>query len=470
MLLSWEAQVPANPKYVLGQVRISNANGVFELAIALAEKFNGEIINGDALQMYEGLPIATNKIPPTERKSIPHHLLGGVKFDEEPWKVGKYVHAASQIIEDIAARGKLPVVVGGTHYYIQSLLFVGDIDRQAHAEYTSAGAQEARWPILAASNLEMLHYLRSVDPELATRWHPNDRRKIRHSLEVYFRCGRKPSDLWRKQRKATGPAEETTAFNQEVSGKTENSTGDDSSSLRFDPLMLCVYAEQDQLRQRLDQRVDKMVEDGLIEEVALMYHYLQKLEQSGRTMDLSSGIWAAIGFKELLPYLKASGVGRVDAEKMKQEGIELTRIATRQYAKSQQRWIRGKLLRALRDNSALDKVILLNGTNPSQWNDNVEGIASDAVSAFLAERQIPRTTSASVIMNDILVPKETADIKARHCEVCNLTMMTQREWDKHPKSKKHRRATKPIVDWAALYPRSDGRTSDAQPQEALENG
>ncbi|KAL8972838.1 MAG: hypothetical protein Q9183_000313 [Haloplaca sp. 2 TL-2023] len=448
----------------------STGTGKSQLAVALAEKFNGEIVNGDALQMYEGLPIATNKIPPKERKSIPHHLLGGVKLDEEPWKVGKYVHAASQIIEDIIARGKLPVVVGGTHYYIQSLLFVDDMNRQAHAEYTSAAAQEARWPILAASTLEMLQYLRNVDPETASRWHPNDRRKIRHSLEVYLRYGRKPSDLWRMQRKATDSAEGTTVLNQEVPWEAENSTQDDLSSLRLDPLMLCIYAEQDQLRQRLDRRVDKMVEDGLIEEVALMHHYLQKQEQSGRTVDLSGGIWAAIGFKELLPYVAASGTGRVDAEEMKQEGIELTRIATRQYAKSQQRWIRGKLLRALKDNSALDKMILLNGTNLSQWNDNVEEIASDAVSAFLEERQIPTTTGASDTMNDILVPKESADIKARHCEICNVTMMTQREWDKHPRSKKHRRATKPIVDWAALYPRSNGRSPDAQSQEVLENG
>ncbi|KAL8869618.1 MAG: hypothetical protein Q9174_004137 [Haloplaca sp. 1 TL-2023] len=469
-LARWSSMSTPLPKPRVVTIVGSTGTGKSRLAVALAQKFNGEIINGDALQMYEGLPIATNKIPLTERKSIPHHLLGGIKLDEEPWKVGKYVHAASQIIGDIVTRGKLPIIVGGTHYYIQSLLFVDDIGRQAHAEYQSAQAQEAKWPILAASNQEMLHYLRNVDPEIASRWHPNDRRKIRHSLEVYFRYGRKPSDVWRMQGTATDTGEETPVFNKEVSGKTGNSPQDDSSALRFDPLLLHTYAEQDQLRQRLDRRVEMMVEDGLLEEVALMHHYLQKQQRSGRTVDLSSGIWAAIGFKELLPHVKAATAGHVDAEKMKKEGVELTRIATRQYAKSQQRWIRGKLLRALRDNSALDKIVPLDGTNLSLWSTNVERIASDAVSAFLEKRQIPTTTSTSTTMTDILVPKETTDIKARHCKMCNLTVMTQREWDKHPRTKKHRRAVKPIVDWAALYPKPNGRALDAQSQEALENG
>ncbi|KAL8734483.1 MAG: hypothetical protein Q9166_001382 [cf. Caloplaca sp. 2 TL-2023] len=447
--------------------------GKSRLAVALAERFDGEIINGDALQMYEGLPIATNKLPFAERQSIPHHLLGSVKLDAEPWTVKKYVRDATAIIGEVIARGKLPIVVGGTHYYTQSLLFESSLVNETPTEPLPAEAQEEKWPILAASTMEMLDHLHAIDPEIASRWHPNDRRKIRHSLEVYLTSGKQPSDLYREQRKTCAASRSSKATSLGNSDQEVIAAHESTSSVRFDPLLLWIYADFAQLPARLDQRVDKMVQNGLIQEVESMQHYLQQQERSGVAVDQSSGIWTAIGFKELLPYVSASAAGELpigDQEPMKKQGIELTKTATRQYARQQQRWIRGKLLRALEENGVLERMVVLDGTELSQWPQNVEAVANDAVSAFLSGDPLPREASPSRFASDVLVPKAEPHIKARYCEICKMTLMTQKEWDAHPKSKKHRKATRKPIDWQALYPKFQGQNNVYHTGSAAEHG
>ncbi|KAL8661918.1 MAG: hypothetical protein Q9202_005201 [Teloschistes flavicans] len=399
----------------------ATGTGKSKLAVALAEKFNGEIINADAMQMYEGLPVATNKIPFLERKSIPHHLLGCVKPIEEPWKVGKYVRTAMKIIENILGRGRLPILVGGTHYYIQSLLFKETIVDRLESDYKTAEAQEIEWPILAASTSEMLEQLRRVDPELASKWHPNDRRKIRHSLELYHTSGKKPSDIYREQREAASRNGSCQTLHDQGHRQVTDNVNHSAPSLQLDPLVLWTYAEPDKLATRLDLRVEQMVQNGLIEEVVSMQKSLQNLKQTGFKTDQASGIWTAIGFKELAPYVMASPAGDAGSdhlEMMKQKGVELTQSATRQYARRQHIWIRGKLLRALQDNHKLHQTVLLDSTELAQWQQSVEEPAVDAVSTFLMGK--PPLTSPKVA-HAMLVPKAGANIKARHCDVCDVT-------------------------------------------------
>ncbi|KAL8817605.1 MAG: hypothetical protein Q9223_003597 [Gallowayella weberi] len=427
------------------------------LAVALAERFDGEIINGDALQMYEGLPIATNKLPLAERRSIPHHLLGCVQLDAETWKVGKYVRHANAIVRDIVARGKLPIVVGGSHYYTQSLLFQTNLVDKGSKEHLSVEAQEAKWPILAASTGHMLDRLHVVDPEIASRLHPNDRRKIRHSLEVYLTTGKKPSDLYQEQRNMPSPSVSSQERIFENGDEGLLAAPEPTSELRFDPLLLWVHVDRKELLARLDQRVDTMVHAGLIEEVEAMQQYLQKQQQNGVSIDQSSGIWTAIGFKELLQYVLTGSDRALDANGsavMKKQGIELTKIATRQYARQQQKWIRNKLLRALKENHMLSHLVVLDGTEISQWKHNVEAIAADAVTAFLAGGPLPNASALSKAMTEIVLPRAEPHIKARCCEICKVTLMTQQQWDAHPKSKKHRKATKIPVDWQAINAKS----------------
>lgn len=405
--------------------------------------------------MYEGLPIATNKLPYLKRKSIPHHLLGCVKWSDEPWAVGKFVTAATAIIREIVARGKLPIIVGGTHYYVQSLLFESSL-ATADLEHQSVRLQEEKWPILAASTEAMIAELRRIDPEEATRWHPNDRRKIRHSLETFLISGRIPSDVYRAQRAAAAARNDSRSPGNKACGLNEAQVNDAASPLRFDPLIFWTYADPEKLSTRLDRRVDAMVEAGLIEEVESMHRVLQEQERPKNFVDQSSGIRSAIGFKEFLPYIFASqsdGLGVPNLTKIKIQAIDSTKIATRKYAKQQRTWIRGKLLRALEEHNALDRMVPLNGTELSLWRQNVEEHAATVLSAFLRGKPLPKTPRTASLERDILVPAAKPEIKARYCGICDLTVMTQKEWDAHPRSKKHRRATKAPIDWASLYPK-----------------
>ncbi|KAL9596204.1 MAG: hypothetical protein Q9219_005956 [cf. Caloplaca sp. 3 TL-2023] len=386
-------------------------------------------------------------------------MLGCIKLNEEPWTVAKFVRAVIAIIEDMARRGKLPIIVGGTHYYMQSLLFESSLV-SAGAEHQTADALERRWPILAASTSDMLDELQKIDPEEAARWHPKDRRKIRHSLEVYLTSGRRPSDLYREQHKSINATKGSEPLGAEANGKAFPSTKVGLSSTRFLPLILWIHADLHILSERLDQRVRKMEASGLVEEVKELQQYLQRVEQSGTQVDMSSGIWTAIGFKELLPYVLASQrkENTTDSlERMKNLGIEKTQAATKQYAKRQKRWIQGRFLRALQDHNMLDNVMLLNGTDPSKWQHDVEIPANDAVSAFLTGEPLPRTTMSPNAVSQILTPHAKPQIKARYCPICDMTLMTQKEWEHHPRSKKHRRATKSAVDWQALYPKLPGQ-------------
>jgi tRNA dimethylallyltransferase len=153
-------------------------------------------VNGDAMQMYKGLPIITNQIPVHERHGIPHHMLACIELDQPSWRITRFKREALKIIQEIRSRGKTPILVGGTHYYTQAVLFHKTIlpsDQELDAA-SDDSAEEEKFPILEASTEEMLQKLREVDPVMAERWHPNERRKIRRSLQIYLQTGRRASD------------------------------------------------------------------------------------------------------------------------------------------------------------------------------------------------------------------------------------------------------------------------------------
>ena len=177
-----------------------------------------------------------------------------------------------------------------------------DVDRIAREQ------QEQKWPILGASTEEVLEELQRVDPVMARRWHPNDRRKIRRSLEIWLTTGRKASEVYYQQRQArtSTDSQTTQAIWEPIESPDdmyERSVTDSNSPLSYDTLIFWTYADSDVLSPRLENRVDKMVSEGLLEEVQSMYDFFQDREQQGSTVDQSRGIWVAIGFKENLPYI-----------------------------------------------------------------------------------------------------------------------------------------------------------------------
>jgi tRNA dimethylallyltransferase len=181
-----------------------NCPGKSRLAVDLAKRFHGEIINADAMQCYRGLDIATCKVTAAEMQGVPHHLMSFLPATRQ-YIVKEFVRDARAAIDEIHARGRVPIVVGGTHYYVQSLLFKNtlvdvdardgrysdeddknDLKRKREAVVDAMDdTSRAEWKALDAMSMkELFDRLQQVDPLMAEKWHPNDGRKIKRSLQV----------------------------------------------------------------------------------------------------------------------------------------------------------------------------------------------------------------------------------------------------------------------------------------------
>lgn len=424
----------------------------------MAQRFNGEIINGDSIQMYSGLPIATNKISIEEQKSIRHHLLGFISLHERPWEVASFRQNATQVVEEIHARGKIPILVGGTHYYTQALLFKDDIIEGPPVD-VARQEWEKTWPILGASTEEMIEELRKVDPIMAERWHPKERRRIKRSLEIYLTTGKRASETYQQQRLRKSEmlfkASDNSA-GQPASSNEEPSTVN-VSSLVYDTLIFWTHVDSSVLKSRLEDRVEAMVIKGLIQEAQSMFECLQAIGFGEEVGKSDVGIRTAIGYKEFLPYLlgqNADNKTTEELENLTKEGIERTKIGTRQYARQQIRWIRNKLLRELENESLHRTLYLLDGTDLSHRALTVDGVAHVIMEKFLKRETLPLPESISKTAEQMLLTKEKEDLYARHCGACDKTMMSGEQWNLHIKGKPHLRAVKPNTNSRALYSRS----------------
>lgn len=412
--------------------------------------------------MYEGLPIATNQISVEERRSIPHHLLGCIKPNEEPWTVAEFQAQATHAVEDIRSRGRLPIAVGGTHYYIQSLLFK-DALANAGSDILTTEEQEKRWPILGASAADMLAKLQKIDPVMAQRWHPNDTRKIRRSLEIYLSSGRKASEIYGEQRRQRNVVAEGAFADHDVAQfqcESDRLEADlqPSSSLRYDSWILWTHASSETLRSRLDERVDMMLRDGLLLEVESLYRLQCEQEATGLLASQSRGIWIAIGYKEFLPYLLATEDGTnspKELERLKLDCVEKMQIRTRQYAKSQIRWIRGKLLSAVERENLSNNLFLLDATDISKWQENVLAVADEATTAFLAGSRLPESKDSSSSAISMLQPLKEQENRTSYCGVCDKTMTTIEAWDIHVNSRKHKATARSEQKKLEASPRND---------------
>lgn len=397
-----------------------------QLAVELAKRCNGEIINGDAMQLYAGLPIITNKILEHEKQGVPHHLLGLIELNEPTWTVGKFVTEAGKVIQEIRSRGKLPILVGGTHYYTQHLLFDSKLADE-ETVFTEEAKLEERWPILSEPTPVLLEKLQEVDPISAQQWHPNDHRKIRRSLMIYLQTGKPASEIYAAQKQSSELAVEA------------------STNLRYSPLLFWVHAETESLRSRLANRVDQMVDRGLMDEVSTLQNYVDAEITAGREVDEGRGIWVSIGFKEFKPYMTACANDEPATilAKAKAECIERTKIATRQYAKRQIHWISIQLRAALESAEIADRLYLLDGTDVSRFDETVVKPAVDIASSFLEDRERPRPPDVSSLAAEMLTNndkgKKAAQRSVQHCEACDVTCGTIEAWERHTSSRKHRK-------------------------------
>ena len=272
------------------------ASGKTALAVELALRLDGEVVSCDSMQIYRGMDVGTAKPTEEERRGVPHHLLDAVD-PAEPFSVCDYVEAAEAAVRDILSRGKLPVFCGGTGLYLDAFLRGGlpespGADPALRAELTALAAERGE---------DFLHaQLAAVDKESAAAIHKNNLRRVVRALEIYRLTG-VPKSEWDK-RTQTLPAR----YNAAVLG-------------------LC-FADRALLYDRIDRRVDDMVANGLEKEC-------RDLWKAG-VFERSSTAAAAIGYKELLPYLRGE-CGLADA-------VTEIKTATRRYAKRQLTWFSAK--------------------------------------------------------------------------------------------------------------------------------
>ena len=268
------------------------ATGKTALGIELALRYGGEIVSADSMQVYRRMDIGTAKASAEERARVPHHMLDVC----EPWEdysVSRYVQEAAQVCDRLLAEGKLPVIVGGTGLYIDSLLSGRDFAARDQGDEGLRAALSADYDRLGGQ--AMLEQLRAFDAARAARLHPGDKRRIVRAIEIY-----------------------------RLTGKTITRHDAETRALppRYEALTLALsFADRADLYARIDRRVEQMVRNGLFEEV-------EGLLREGLSPACTA--MQAIGYKEAAQALRG--------EMTRQEAVALTQMNSRRYAKRQLTW------------------------------------------------------------------------------------------------------------------------------------
>lgn len=279
------------------------ATGKSALGIAMAKEHKGEIVSADSMQVYKGLDIGTAKITFQEMQGVPHHMLD-IADPQEAYSVARYVQDASACVDDILSRGKLPILVGGTGLYIDSLISGRDF---AGGEPSQQMRDQLNEKYKTLGGEALLRELGEIDPRRAEKLHPSDSKRIIRALEVFYTTGKTISqhDL---ETKRIPP--------------------------RYDACMIALaFKDRQKLYERIDRRVDKMLDEGLVQEV-------KNLLNVG--LAPKSTAMQAIGYKEICAYLEGKTSLLAAVELIKQE--------SRRYAKRQMTW--------LRRNPAVDWILL----------------------------------------------------------------------------------------------------------------
>ena len=268
------------------------ASGKTALAIELALRFGGEVVSADSMQIYRGMDIGTAKPDAEEMRGVAHHMLD-VAEPGESYSAARYAQEASDCVEDIASRGRLPIICGGTGLYINALI-AGHGFAASGEETGSRERLERLWDERGAEH--MMQMLRDCDPDSAARLHINDKKRILRALEVFADTG-----------------DTITSHNLRTQ----------EHAPRYDALMLALAPlEREMLYERIDRRVDMMLERGLEAEVRNLY-------TSGKLKGTAA---QAIGYRQFIDYFE----GRASLE----DTAALIKQKSRNYAKRQLTWLR----------------------------------------------------------------------------------------------------------------------------------
>ena len=269
------------------------ACGKTTMGIKLAQRYNGEVVGVDSMQIYKGMQVGSAAPGMDEMEDIPHHMIG-IADPGENWSVARFAEAADLYIQNIISRNKLPVLVGGTGLYLEAIIAgrtfapgsaEGEIRQSLQRELEEGGIGP------------LLEELREIDPEAAGRLHPADEKRILRALEVYRETGKTISQ-----------------HNRETQAQPK----------RYEPLYIgLAFRDREDMRAAIDQRADKMLQGGLEKEVR---------ELLRREIPRDTTAMQAIGYKELL--------AAIEGNCTMEEALEQVKVRSRQYAKRQLTWLR----------------------------------------------------------------------------------------------------------------------------------
>ncbi|EOR00202.1 hypothetical protein J056_001088 [Wallemia ichthyophaga EXF-994] len=451
----------------------STATGKSDLAVQLAKYRDGHVLNADSIQVYKGLDVISNKISESEQDSVKHHMMSFLDKDKE-YSIPQFIADSGYLVDKLSAQKTLPVVAGGTHYYIHHLIFqnnlikTDDISDKPHSLTTNPHAdfysmisplsssdkdlimalpsiKESQYTNVDSSNTPLYSHLHRIlsliDPVTASRWHLRDFRKVKRSLDIIWENGRKRSDIEQEQK--------------------ASKSIDALSQTKYKNLVFWVYTDPDTLSKRLERRVEKMTEQGLLNEIEEL-RALENAFISNGQQDYTRGLFQAIGYKEFDAYFKATTEKERD-EAFKQ-GLELMKIGTRRYAMKQLKWIQNKLLpeivahqkSASSDGvpSSID-IYMVDSSDISRWDEMVVHPAKDILDKFLNDEPLPDPKSYSEVA-ERLFSKESklaasnAETGYRKitCGVCTndphnpIVLNEGMEYENHLSSKAHKAKTR----------------------------
>ncbi|XP_030371582.1 tRNA dimethylallyltransferase [Scaptodrosophila lebanonensis] len=421
----------------------STGTGKTKLSLELAERFGGEIISADSMQVYTNLDIVTAKATKEEQGRAPHHLLD-VATPAAPYTVTHFRNAALPIIEQLLAKSNPPIIVGGTNYYIESLLWdiLVKTDEPAATPRKLQPAMLLADSVMATMTSEELHnHLAEIDAGSAMRIHPNNRRKILRAIEVYQNSGQTLSTHLTEQRCQPGG----------------NRLG---GPLRYPhTILLWLRCRQEVLNTRLEKRVDGMLEQGLLGELREFHNKYANVTGEGYT----KGVLQTIGYKEFVPYLSKYNAEHdvqleaylrahnfvlptVDELKGKSAddvipvGLDLLhscceqlKLVTRRYSKNQLKWINNRFL-ASKDRQVPD-LYELDTSDVNAWTQMVYKRAESIIVSYMDDavceiEPLPKRTHPGADLDE-----ETSNF----CAICKRHFIGEYQWKIHLKSNKHKR-------------------------------
>ncbi|WP_226034869.1 tRNA (adenosine(37)-N6)-dimethylallyltransferase MiaA [Aquibacillus saliphilus] len=267
--------------------------GKTALSIEIAKSFNGEIISGDSMQIYKGMDIGTAKVTEEEKEGVPHHLLN-IKNPDESFSVADFQKNVRQKIQLISKNNHLPIIAGGTGLYVQAALFGYNFAEEKRDESYQNKIEKQ----IDVDGIDVVYQrLKKIDPAQADKIHPNNVRRVIRALEVYDRTGMTMTEYHLRQR-------------------VDNP---------YRPILIGLEMDRELLYKRINNRVDIMLEQGLLEEVKYFYELGLEDAQSMK----------AIGYKEFIPYFKG--------EQSFEICVELLKRNSRRYAKRQYTWFKNKM-------------------------------------------------------------------------------------------------------------------------------